>query len=109
MNKFSVISNIRKNSDKKFQVHFAVSNKEEFSSEIEQNGLGERKDSDKPIVVILTDEGKFPMDNEFRYVSVWRFVPKIENFEEKIMRFLCYTKMKFFFEIREHLTILESL
>ncbi|PAV66762.1 hypothetical protein WR25_10495 [Diploscapter pachys] len=49
----------------KRKVHFAVSNKEEFSSEIEQNGLGERKDSDKPIVVILTDEGKFPMDNEF--------------------------------------------
>ncbi|MQL05720.1 hypothetical protein EI015_26995, partial [Escherichia coli] len=49
----------------KRKVQFAVSNKEEFSSEIETNGLGERKHSDKPIVAILTTEGKNPMDQAF--------------------------------------------
>lgn len=53
--------------DYKRKVHFAVSSKEEFSAEIEQNGLGERKDSDKPIVAMITNDGKFPMDQEFRY------------------------------------------
>lgn len=61
----------------KRKVQFAVSNKEEFSSEIETNGLGERKDSDKPIVAILTNEGKYPMDQEFRCVKALIYYQKI--------------------------------
>ncbi|CAD6184210.1 unnamed protein product [Caenorhabditis auriculariae] len=60
--------------DYKRKVQFAVSNKEEFSQEIEQNGLGERKDSDKPIVAILTNEGKFPLDDEFSIDNLKSFV-----------------------------------
>lgn len=52
--------------DYKRKAYFAVSNKEEFSSEIEQFGLSERKDSDKPIVAAQTKDGKFPMNMEFR-------------------------------------------
>ncbi|KHJ94193.1 protein disulfide-isomerase domain protein [Oesophagostomum dentatum] len=60
--------------DYKRKVHFAVSNKEEFSSEVDQNGLAERKDSDKPIVAAITDEGKFPMNNEFSVDNLKAFV-----------------------------------
>lgn len=60
--------------DYKRKVHFAVSNKEEFSSEVDQNGLAERKDSDKPIVAAITNEGKFPMDNEFSVENLKAFV-----------------------------------
>ncbi|CAP30096.1 Protein CBR-PDI-3 [Caenorhabditis briggsae] len=61
----------------KRKVQFAVSNKEEFSSEIETNGLGERKDSDKPIVAVLTNEGKFPMDQEFSMDNLQQFVDEV--------------------------------
>ncbi|KAK6731806.1 hypothetical protein RB195_007954 [Necator americanus] len=60
--------------DYKRKVHFAVSSKEEFSSEVDQNGLSERKDSDKPIVAAITNEGKFPMNNEFSVDNLKAFV-----------------------------------
>ncbi|VDM52112.1 unnamed protein product [Angiostrongylus costaricensis] len=63
--------------DYKRKVHFAVSNKEEFSSEVDQNGLAMRKDSDKPIVAALTDEGKFPMDDEFSVENLKAFVENL--------------------------------
>ena len=37
-----------------------------FLQEIEQNGLGDRKESDKPLVAAMTADGKFPMNKEFR-------------------------------------------
>ncbi|CAL2030435.1 unnamed protein product [Caenorhabditis brenneri] len=61
----------------KRKVQFAVSNKEEFAPEIETNGLGERKDSDKPIVAILTNEGKYPMDQEFSVDNLQQFVDEV--------------------------------
>lgn len=63
--------------DYKRKVHFAVSNKEEFSSEVDQNGLAMRKDSDKPIVAAVTDEGKFPMDDEFSVENLKAFVENL--------------------------------
>lgn len=63
--------------DYKRKVHFAVSNKEEFSAEIDQNGLAMRKDSDKPIVAAITNEGKFPMDDEFSVENLRIFVESV--------------------------------
>ena len=63
--------------DYKRKVHFAVSNKEEFSAEVEQNGLGERKDSDKPIVAAITNDGKFPMNQEFSVENLKAFVDDV--------------------------------
>ena len=37
-----------------------------FVQEIDQNGLADRKDSDKPIVCALNEDGKYPMNKEFR-------------------------------------------
>lgn len=36
--------------------------------EVEEYGLGDRKESDKPLVAAQTKEGKFPMNKEFRQV-----------------------------------------
>lgn len=63
--------------DYKRKVRFAVSNREEFSSEVDQNGLAQRKDSDKPIVAAVTDEGKFPMDDEFSVENLKAFVENV--------------------------------
>jgi protein disulfide isomerase family A protein 3 len=63
--------------DYKRKVFFSVSSKEEFSAEIEQNGLGERKDSDKPIVAMITNDGKFPMDQEFSIDNLKAFVDNV--------------------------------
>ncbi|WKX89358.1 hypothetical protein Q1695_008756 [Nippostrongylus brasiliensis] len=63
--------------DYKRKVHFAVSNKEEFSAEVDQNGLAMRKDSDKPIVAAITNEGKFPMDDEFSVENLKAFVDNV--------------------------------
>ncbi|CAJ0578176.1 unnamed protein product, partial [Mesorhabditis spiculigera] len=60
--------------DYKRKVHFAVSNKEEFSSEIDEHGLGDRKDSDKPLVAAQTLDGKFPMDKPFSIENLKAFV-----------------------------------
>ncbi|CAI4225233.1 unnamed protein product [Auanema sp. JU1783] len=63
--------------DFKRKVQFAVSNKEEFAQEIETQGLGERKDSDKPIVAMITNDGKFPMDTEFSIDNLKAFVSTV--------------------------------
>ncbi|CAJ0927683.1 unnamed protein product, partial [Mesorhabditis belari] len=60
--------------DYKRKVHFAVSNKEEFSSEIDEHGLADRKESDKPLVAAQTSEGKFPMDKPFSIENLKEFV-----------------------------------
>jgi protein disulfide isomerase family A protein 3 len=60
--------------DFKRKAYFAVSNKEEFAQEVEQNGLSDRKDSDKPIVAAQTKDGKFPMDKEFSIENLKEFV-----------------------------------
>uniref|UniRef100_A0A1I8B5H5 protein disulfide-isomerase n=1 Tax=Meloidogyne hapla TaxID=6305 RepID=A0A1I8B5H5_MELHA len=60
--------------DYKRKAFFAVSNKEEFSSEIEQNGLADRKESDKPLVAAFTDDGKFPLNKEFSVENLKQFV-----------------------------------
>lgn len=59
------------------KANFAVSNKEEFSSEIEEYGLGDRKDSDKPLVAAQTNEGKFPMDKFFSVDNLRTFVEDV--------------------------------
>ncbi|XP_002740183.1 protein disulfide-isomerase A3-like [Saccoglossus kowalevskii] len=53
----------KKLSDKK--IFFAVANREEFSHEVEANGLTD-KSVDLPVVAIVTDEGhKYPMQADF--------------------------------------------
>lgn len=61
----------------KRKVNFAVSNKEEYGGEIEQAGLGDRKDSDKPIAVLYTEAGKYPMDQAFRYCKHFRVLRNV--------------------------------
>ncbi|CEF66381.1 Protein disulfide-isomerase A3 [Strongyloides ratti] len=63
--------------DFKRKAYFAVSAKEEFGEEIESVGLGERKESDKPIVAALTSEGKFPMQTEFSVENLKKFVESV--------------------------------
>lgn len=58
----------------KRKVHFAVSNKEEFAQEIEQFGLSDRKDSDKPLVAAHSDDGRFPLHKEFSIENLKQFV-----------------------------------
>nr|QOJ52477.1 protein disulfide isomerase [Meloidogyne incognita] len=45
-----------------------------FFAEIEQNGLADRKESDKPLVAAFTDDGKFPMNKEFSVENLKQFV-----------------------------------
>ncbi|GMT00223.1 hypothetical protein PENTCL1PPCAC_22397 [Pristionchus entomophagus] len=66
----------------KRKVHFSVSNKEEYGGEIEQAGLGDRKDSDKPIAVMYTDSGKYPMDQAFSVENLQKFVQDV--LDEKV-------------------------
>ena len=63
--------------DFKRKVHFAVSSKEEYGQEITEAGLGDRKDSDKPIAVMYTDAGKFPMDMSFSVDNLKQFVQEV--------------------------------
>ncbi|KAF7638195.1 Protein disulfide-isomerase [Meloidogyne graminicola] len=58
----------------KRKAYFAVSNKDEFSNEIEQNGLADRKESDRPLVAAITNDGKFPMNMEFSVENLNHFV-----------------------------------
>jgi hypothetical protein len=52
--------------DYKRKAYFAVSNKDDYSQEIDEYGLGDQKDSDKPLVAAHTTTGKYPMHQEFR-------------------------------------------
>lgn len=63
--------------DYKRKAFFAVSNKDEFSQEIEEYGLGDRKDSDKPLVRAITQDGKFPMNKEFSVENLKQFVEEV--------------------------------
>lgn len=64
---------------KEFQrkAYFAVSNKDDFMQEIEEYGLGDRKDSDEPIVAAHTDSGKYPMNKEFSIENLESFVQSV--------------------------------
>jgi protein disulfide-isomerase A3 len=42
--------------------------------EVEQNGLSDRKESDKPLVAAMTNDGKFPMNKEFSVENLKQFV-----------------------------------
>uniref|UniRef100_A0A915C788 Protein disulfide-isomerase n=3 Tax=Parascaris univalens TaxID=6257 RepID=A0A915C788_PARUN len=61
----------------KRKARFAVSNKEDFAQEIEEFGLGDRKDSDKPLVAARTKDGKFPMNKEFSVENLKQFVEDV--------------------------------
>jgi protein disulfide isomerase family A protein 3 len=63
--------------DFKRKANFAVSSKEEFAQEIEQFGLADRKDSDKPLVAAHTNEGKFPLNKEFSVENLKQFVEDV--------------------------------
>jgi protein disulfide isomerase family A protein 3 len=58
----------------KRKVNFAISNKDDFSQEVEEHGLGDKKDSKEPIVAAQTDLGKFPMNAEFSIENLKKFV-----------------------------------
>lgn len=61
--------------DYKRKVYFAVSNKEEFGNEIEQFGLADRKESDKPLIAAFgKDGGKYPLNKEFSIDNLKQFV-----------------------------------
>ncbi|KAL3080297.1 hypothetical protein niasHS_012402 [Heterodera schachtii] len=64
--------------DYKRKVHFAVSDKEEFAQEVEQNGLADRKESDKPLVAAITVDGKYPMNKEFSIENLKQFVEDLQ-------------------------------
>jgi len=63
--------------DYKRKVHFAVSSKDDYAQEIEKFGLADRKDSDKPLVTMLTKDGRFGMDKEFSVDNLKQFVEDV--------------------------------
>uniref|UniRef100_A0A914ICL6 protein disulfide-isomerase n=1 Tax=Globodera rostochiensis TaxID=31243 RepID=A0A914ICL6_GLORO len=65
--------------DYKRKVYFAISDKEEFAQEVEQHGLADRKESDKPLVAALTPEGKYPMNKEFSIENLKQFVEDLQS------------------------------
>ncbi|CAD5210018.1 unnamed protein product [Bursaphelenchus xylophilus] len=65
--------------DYKRKVYFAVSNKEDYSNEIEKYGLADRKESDKPLVLMLTNEGRFGLNAEFSVDNLRQFVDDVLN------------------------------
>lgn len=60
--------------DYKRKVHFAVASKEDYGNEIEKFGLADRKDSDKPLVLATTKDGRFGLDKEFSVDNLKQFV-----------------------------------
>lgn len=55
--------------DYKDKIAFAVSNKNDFSHELDEYGLAEKKSSDKPVVAGMGKDGeKYPMTEEFRLI-----------------------------------------
>uniref|UniRef100_A0A914V9R8 Protein disulfide-isomerase n=1 Tax=Plectus sambesii TaxID=2011161 RepID=A0A914V9R8_9BILA len=60
--------------DFKRKVHFAISNKEDYSQEVEEHGLGDKKESKDPIVAAHTGVGKFPMTADFSIENLKKFV-----------------------------------
>ncbi|KAI6202865.1 Protein disulfide-isomerase [Aphelenchoides besseyi] len=63
--------------DYKRKVFFAVSNKDDYTQDIEKFGLSDRKDSDKPLVTMLTKDGRFGMDKEFSVDNLKQFVDDV--------------------------------
>jgi len=63
--------------DYKRKVYFSVSSKEEYAADIEKFGLGDRKDSDKPLVTMITKDGRFGMDKEFSVDNLKQFVEDV--------------------------------
>ncbi|CAD5206829.1 unnamed protein product [Bursaphelenchus okinawaensis] len=65
--------------DYKRKVYFAVSNKEDYANDIEKFGLGDRKESDKPLVTMLTKDGRFGLNAEFSVDNLRQFVEDVLN------------------------------
>jgi len=63
--------------DYKRKVHFAVSNKEDYVHDLEKFGLTDRKDSDKPLVTMTTNDGRFGMNKEFNMDNLKQFVDDV--------------------------------
>jgi protein disulfide isomerase family A protein 3 len=63
--------------DYKRKVYFAVASKDEYAGEIEKFGLGDRKDSDKPLVLATTKDGRFGLDKEFNVDNLKQFVEDV--------------------------------
>ncbi|KAI6241457.1 Protein disulfide-isomerase [Aphelenchoides fujianensis] len=61
----------------KRKVHFAVSSVADYAHEFEKYGLGDRKDSDKPLVTMLTKDGRFGLDKDFSMESLKQFVEDV--------------------------------
>jgi protein disulfide isomerase family A protein 3 len=64
----------------KRKVHFAVSNRDDFSHELDEYGLGDKKTSDKPIVAAMGPKGeKYPMKEEFSVENLKKFVEDLQG------------------------------
>jgi protein disulfide isomerase family A protein 3 len=64
--------------DYKNQMRFAVSNKDDFSHELEEYGLADKKSSEKPIVAGQNEKGeKFYMTDEFSPENLKKFVDDV--------------------------------
>lgn len=62
----------------KNKLTFAVSNKETFSHEIDEFGLGDKKTAEKPIVTAFGPKGeKLPMNDEFSVESLKKFAEDV--------------------------------
>jgi protein disulfide isomerase family A protein 3 len=63
----------------KRKVHFAVSDKESFGNELDEFGLGERKDEKAPLVTGHGANGmKYPMNDEFSVENLKKFVEEFQ-------------------------------
>jgi len=63
--------------DYKRKVFFSVSSKDDYAGEIEKFGLADRKDSDKPLVLMTTKDGRFGLDKEFSMENLKQFVDDV--------------------------------
>jgi protein disulfide isomerase family A protein 3 len=62
----------------KKKVHFAISSKTDFAHELDEFGLSDKKDSEKPIVAAHGEKGeKFPMKTEFSVEALTEFTEQL--------------------------------
>lgn len=64
--------------DYKGKLTFAVGNKNDFSHELDEHGLGEKKDSEKPVAAAMGKNGeKYPMTEEFSPENLKKFAEDV--------------------------------
>jgi protein disulfide isomerase family A protein 3 len=64
--------------DYKDKLTFAVSNKNDFSHELDEHGLAEKKSSEKPVVAGMGKDGeKYPMTEEFSLENLKKFADDV--------------------------------